>query len=340
MREKEGSVKINSEGGAIFIHEDQRKESKRGANITPNPRQSPLAPIEVRDYVYSQLFYLSPATRYPSALIAGDKGLLARGLSERHLKEYGGLPAEFTERDRITRKLLKEVRDRFPQIGSLRGVPGFWEDIKGTHLWKTKDYIFPTLLIPARDEKGRIQACQMRLAYVTKKGTRYLWLSSSDFPHGAGSGGPLHFKFRLADLPHNAKLVIIEGLLKADVFFALRPNNYVVGAPSVTTNHDSLIKLTHGRQALIAFDGDSYTNKNVFFHLAGLIAKRWRQERTLETTHIVSWDAKAKGIDDAALHNLDIKAITVSSWFNKLSPDFRKIAKERFSEIMGPKEKG
>src|SRR5262249_24104443 len=153
-------------------------------------------------------------------------------------------------------------RDRFPHISSLRGVPGFWENSEGTHLWKTKDYLFPTLLIPARDEKGRIQACQMRLAYVTKKGTRYLWLSSIDLPHGVGSGGPLHFKFRPANLPRNASIVIIEGLLKADVFFALRHKNYVVGTPSVTTNHNTLIELTHGRRALIAFDGDSYTNKN------------------------------------------------------------------------------
>jgi hypothetical protein len=50
-----------------------------------------------------------------------------------------------------------------------------------------------------------------------KKGLRYLWLSSSDLPHGTGSGSPLHFKFRLADLPRDARIVIVEGVLKADV---------------------------------------------------------------------------------------------------------------------------
>jgi len=178
----------------------------------------------------------------------------------------------------------------------------------------------------------------MRLACATKKGTRYLWLSSADLPHGVGSGGPLHFKFRPSDLPRNANIVIIEGLLKADVFFALRPNNHVVGTPSVTTNHNTLVKLTHGREALIAFDSDSYTNKNVFFHLAGLVAKRCRKEGTLKTTYIVSWDNKAKGIDDAALHNLNIEAIPVSTWYKKLSPEFRKIAEDRFSEVTGHKQ--
>jgi hypothetical protein len=333
MKVKKGAVKINDQGGAVFIHKDRRKESEIAGYIAANPTQAPLAPIEVRDYVYSKLIHLSPATRYPSALIAGDKGLAARGLSEQHLNGYGGLPAESRERDRIARQLLKEVKQRFPQISSLRGVPGFWENSDGPHLSRPKDYLFPTLLIPARDEQGRIQACQMRLTYVSKKGMRYLWLSSSDLPYGTGSGGPLHYKFRLADLPHDAKIMIIEGLLKADVFVALRPSNYVVGTPSVTTNHASLIELTHGREALIAFDQDSYTNETVFFHLAGLVAKRWRREGTLKTTYIVSWDAEAKGIDDAALRKINIKAIKVSSWFRKLSPHFQEIATERFSEI-------
>jgi hypothetical protein len=340
MKVKKGAVKINDEGGAIFIHKDRLKESKIARYIAANPTQAPLAPIEVRDYVYSRLIHLSPATRYPSALIAGDKGLVARGLSEQHLNEYGGLPGESIERDRIARQLLKEVKDRFPQIGSLRGVPGFWEDSNGPHLSRPKDYLFPTLLIPARDEQGRIQACQMRLTYISKKGRRYLWLSSPDLPYGAGSGGPLHYKFRPPDLPPNAKIMIIEGLLKADVFVALRPNNYVVGTPSVTTNHAALLELTHGREALIAFDIDSYTNETVFFHLAGLVAKRWLREGTLKTTYIVSWNPEAKGIDDAALQKINIEAIKVSSWFKKLSPHFQEIAAERFSEIIGGKRPG
>ncbi|MCI0420953.1 MAG: hypothetical protein L0312_17265 [Acidobacteria bacterium] len=81
----------------------------------------------------------------------------------------------------------------------------------------------PRLLIPVRDGSGLIQACQMRLPLAMKKGLRYLWLSSSDLPHGTGSGSPLHFRFRLADLPRDAWIVIVEGVLKADVLSALRP---------------------------------------------------------------------------------------------------------------------
>jgi len=116
----------------------------------------------------------------------------------------------------------------------------------------------PRLLIPVRDGAGRIQACQMRLPFAAKKGLRYLWLSSSDLPNGTGSGSPLHFKFRLADLPRDARIVIVEGVLKADVLSALRPDLYIVATPCVTANHAALVELTRGRLVWTAFDQDHY----------------------------------------------------------------------------------
>ena len=221
----------------------------------------------------------------------------------------------------------------FQVADSLRGVPGFWEDRQGVHLWKPKDYLLPRLLIPVRDGSGRIQACQMRLPFAAKKGLRYLWLSSSDLPHGTGSGSPLHFKFRLADLPRDAWIVIVEGVLKADVLSALRPELYIVATPCVTANHGALVELTHGRTVLMAFDQDHYSNETVCFHLASLIARRLRRERTLATTRIASWDARVKGIDDAAVRNLPITSISVQRWLDRLSPRFRQIAMTRLSEI-------
>ena len=170
--------------------------------------------------------------------------------------------------------LLREINGHFPDAGSLWGIPGFWEDGQGTHLWKLKDYLLPRLLIPVRDGSGRIQACQMRLPFDTKKGLRYLWLSSSDLPHGTGSGSPLHFKFRPADLPYDSRIVIVEGVLKADVLYTPRPELYIVATPCVTANHGALIELTHGRPVLMGFDRDYYSNETVCFHLAALIARK------------------------------------------------------------------
>jgi hypothetical protein len=333
MRVSDGARKINCHGGAIFIHDDWREEKGIDGRAVANIPQWPIAPIEIRDFVYGKLIDLSPATLYPVALIAGEKGLLARGLSECRFGNYGGLPAGSRERDRIAQLLLQEIKDRFPSAGSLRGIPGFWEDGHGTHLWKPKDYLLPRLLIPVRDSSGRIQACQMRLPCATKKGLRYLWLSSSDLPHGTGSGSPLHFKFRPADLPYDAWIVIVEGVLKADVLSAIRPELYIVATPCVTANHGALVELTRGRHVLIAFDQDLYTNETVCFHLAALVARRLRRERTLTTTRIASWDARVKGIDDAAVRNLPITSISVQQWFDRLSSRFRQIAMARLSEI-------
>jgi len=333
MRVSEGARKINRHGGAIFIHENWREERAIEIPTVGHLPQSPIALIGVRDFVYGRLIELSPAERYHSLLISGEKGLRARRLSEYHFGNYGGLPAGSRERDRLARQLLRETRDQFPGANSLQGVPGFWEDMRGTHLWKPKDYLLPRLLIPVRDEAGRIQACQMRLPLAAKKSGRYLWLSSSDLPHGCGSGSPLHYKFRLADLPRDAQIVIVEGVLKADALFALRPDLHIVATPCVTANHEALVELTHGRRVMIGFDSDSYSNKAVCFHLAGLIARRMRRERTLATTRIASWDGRVKGIDDAAVRNLPISSISVRSWLNRLSPHFRQLAMTRFVEL-------
>jgi len=335
MRVSDGARKINRHGGAIFIHDDWREYRPIDVRVVTDIPQEPIAPVEIRDFVYGKLIDLSPAALYPGALIAGEKGLRARGLGECHFDNYGGLPAGSRERDRIAQLLLQEIKDRFQSAGSLRGIPGFWEDGHGTHLWKPKDYLLPRLLIPVRDRSGRIQACQMRLPFTAKNGLRYLWLSSSGLPHGTGSGSPLHFKFRLADLQRDARIVIVEGVLKADVLSALRTELYVVATPCVTANHSALVELTRGRPVLMGFDQDYNSNETVCFHLAALIARRLRRERTLATTRIASWDARVKGIDDAATRNLPINSISVQRWLDRLSPRFREIAMARLSEIAG-----
>jgi hypothetical protein len=333
MRVSDGARKINGHGGAIFVHEDRLEERAIDIPIFTDLPQSPITSIEIRDFVYGRLIKLSPAERYRSPLISGGKGLLARGLSEYHFGNYGGLPASSRERDRLALQLLRETRCQFPSADSMRGVPGFWEDCGSAHLWKPRDYLVPRLIIPVRDERGRIQACQMRLPLAAKKGSRYLWLSSSNLRHGCGSGSPLHFKFRPADLPLDAQIVIVEGVLKADVLFALRPELFIIATPCVTANHEQLVKLTHTHNLVIAFDQDFVTNESVCFHLASLIARRINREKTLATTRIGSWDARYKGVDDAALHNIPIASISIRRWLDRLSPRFRQIAMKRIADL-------
>jgi hypothetical protein len=328
MRAGEGARKINRHGGAIYVHTEKTiisfKTTFSCSHRAVDAPQFPLAPIEVRDFVYNGLIRLSPATRYRSALIAGDKGLLARGLNETQFSNYGGLPASWSERERLSHQLLREANDQLRIANSLRGIPGFWEDARGFHLWKEADYRAPRLLVPVRDGQGRIQACQMRSPFVTKKTLRYCWLSSFDLPHGVSSGSPLHFNFRPSDLPLDVTIVIVEGALKADALSFLRPGLRVIATAGVAANHSALIELSRGRRVLIAFDQDYHVNEAVCLRLAALIARRKMSEGTLATTHIAAWDRRVKGIDDAALRNLPITSISVQRWFNHLSPDFQR----------------
>jgi hypothetical protein len=327
MRVADGARKINRHGGAIHIHLGGRQSLFPIARAlyprAPEP-QAPIAPIEVRDHVYSSLIRLSPATNYYGALISGPKGLLERGLGRDRFDRYGGLPASWEERESLCWQILQEINEGHYTSDPLRGVPGFWKDARGYHLWKEIDYHAPRLLIPARDGRDRIQACQMRASFFTEGSFRYCWLSSSGLPHGTGSGSPLHFNFDRSKLPDGSTVRIVEGALKADVLSALRPKLYVVATAGVSANHAALINLTRRRRAMIGFDQDYHYNEAVCLRIASLIARRLESEKTLATTHIASWNREVKGIDDAALRNLPIIPISVEQWFGQLSQDFRR----------------
>ncbi len=74
------------------------------------------------------------------------------------------------ERAQLTQQLRKFVVDKFPEYGrryssaGVVGIPGFWQDANGiVQLWKPREYKMPMLVIPYKDDRGRIQACQLRL---------------------------------------------------------------------------------------------------------------------------------------------------------------------------------
>jgi hypothetical protein len=329
MRVRTGARRINSQGGAIFIHTEERTLS----HIISPPHQPPLAPIEIRNAFYTRLIETSPAAHFQSVLITGERGLLTRGLDERHFGNYGGLPAQWRERDRLARQILRDTNASLTLVKTEFGVPGFWTDQYGVHLWKKKNYLLPSLLIPIRDSDGRIQACQIRSPLATKAGSRYFWLSSSDLQNGAGSGSPLHFKCRVADLSPDAWIIVVEGVLKADILSVFRPDLPIVATPCVSANHDRLVDLLRGRPIIIAFDQDYTSNETVCFHLASLISKRIHREQSVSTTRIASWDLRFKGIDDAAVQNLPLSSTSVGSWFHRLSPHFQNLAIQQFGRI-------
>lgn len=229
----------------------------------------------------------------------------------------------------MARILNKFVTDRFPE-NTLRnfhagviGVPGFWQDESGiVQLWKDRDYNMPLLVIPYRDGKGRIQACQLRLHRndVPTGEKKYRWLSSPLERNGTSSGTPIHFTFSTGTLPPGQTVIITEGALKAETLLSLRPKARVIATSGVSCSHAEIVEAARSYNALIAFDADYKTNPAVAQQLARLIATREQDtaaHHLKTTTRIVTWE-RYKGIDEALLANCTLQIMTILQCYSAL----------------------
>lgn len=340
MWESVGSVKRAKDDGYIhvLVH-DAIQTSKLHARRMTSPHSptpgTDLAPLEIRDAVYSRLIELSPAWNYERELVTAPRGLLARGFSHDDIRRFGALPPRVAERDALARKINAELGVDLPVYAASRhrrrrgaavlGVPGFWEGADGQpKLGRVTSYGRPALIIPYRNREGNVQACQLR--FSDKRGnSSYSWLSTAEDrldqePSGTSSGSPLHFAARegqyLADLP----LLVTEGALKAEAFVSLRPPMRAIATAGVGVGHAEIIRELRGCDALIGFDSDYRKNVQVCRQLGKLIAER--EQDALRAgqnngTSVVIWEG-AKGIDEAALLNMHLRVISISDWYASL----------------------
>jgi hypothetical protein len=347
-RKNEGAdyVSKKERWGIYFHNKDGQAHAPPAASsrrVNRVPPATELAPLEVRDAVYRRLIQISPATGHAAELIEGEHGLLSRGFTEEDFPRFGSLPATAAGRSALARELRMFVRGRFPEYAEktsyagVIGVPGFWQDKTGAvHLWMETDEAGPMLLIPYRDLAGRIQACQFRRSAGLVGGQkRYSWLSTPAKRKGVSSGTPVHFTFREGECPAGGTVLITEGGLKARAFVKRRPKAKLLATSGVTCAHELLIAGSRGHRALIGFDADHRENKNVCYHLARLIAAREQDAEVhgLETeTRVVVWETaegrKDKGIDDAALLDLQLKSLAVAEWYASLTgPPLEEVTK-------------
>ncbi|MGH9971942.1 MAG: hypothetical protein ACREBG_29695 [Pyrinomonadaceae bacterium] len=266
-------------------------------------------------------------------MVDGPDGLLSRGLLERETQNYGALPPTQKERAQLARQLRNFVIDKFPEYGrrysyaGVVGIPGFWQDANGiVQLWKPRAYKMPMLVIPYKDDHGRIQACQLRLhrGDISEGEKRYRWLASPIERCGCSSGTPIHFTFKPSTYPKGKTVLITEGALKAETLVSLRPQVRAIATSGVSCSHEEIIEVARTYNALIAFDSDHKTNPAVCRQLARLIAAREQDAatRNLSTsTRIVYWEGY-KGIDDAAkAANVAFSTISIAEWFSTLAGD-------------------
>ena len=351
MWESRGAVKRAKDDGYIHVLvfdttlEPARKYYPTALNNHHGP-SSELAPLEVRDSAYSKLLELSPAWRYERELVTGERGLFARGFGAEDISRFGALPPRVAERDALAQVINELLSSEYPVYAAkmrsavVLGVPGFWEGLSGRpRLGRATDYKRPALVIPYRDCRGMIQACQLRFGGVRGK-SYYTWLSTSEDnlekePRGTSSGSPIHFALRgdkcLPDLP----VIVTEGALKAEAFVALRPACRAIATAGVGVAHQAIIEATRGEEIAIAFDSDHRQNAQVCRQLGKLIAEREQDAHISgrETkTSVVVWDG-AKGVDEAVLQNLSLHVVTISEWRETLRGESLEEVKEVWKEF-------
>lgn len=333
MRVSDGAKGTSRNGGNIHVHRDVPPTRGPRKKTKPAPPSIETAPIEIRDAIYRELIRISPAQKYYPHLVDGPDGLLSRGLLERETRNYGALPPTQKERAQLAQQLRKFVIDKFPEHGrcysyaGVVGIPGFWQDANGiVQLWKPREYKMPMLVIPYKDNRGRIQACQIRLHKedMSEGEKRYRWLASPLERRGCSSGTPIHFTFSVSTLFPGKTVLITEGALKAETLVSLRPQIRAIATSGVSCSHAEIVEAARTYNALIAFDSDHKTNPAVCRQLARLIAAREQDAAShnlCTTTRIVFWEGY-KGIDDAAkAEKATFTTLSIPEWFATLKGD-------------------
>ncbi len=239
-------------------------------------KESPMADIETRHKTYTALLNkLSLASDH-----AGN--LLGRGLREDEIGKLGYKTTPVVGMTKIAKELVREGCE-------LSGVPGFYQT-------ESEEWKFTInqrgILIPVRDEKGRIQGMQVRRDDVKKR--KFRWVSSSELKNGCKAEGWTH----LAGEPAETML-LTEGPMKADVIHALT-GLAVLAVPGVNALTQLEIALKQLRERglqkiMTAFDMDMATNPHVqkgYQQLLMLLNQMGFQFGTY------LWDGSFKGLDD------------------------------------------
>ncbi len=239
---------------------------------------------------------------------------------------YATLPAAEGERNAVVRELVQSIGALY-----LLDVPGFYKrnGSKGTRLAGA-----PGILIPVRDELGRVVACLIRIDEARDGGGKYRWLSAPPDTIGCGPGLCLHIP--LHESGNRSVVRITEGPLKADVATALS-GVLTLGLAGVGAWKLALPTLQAFKpsKVLVAFDVDARTNPHVARPLS-------RITQTLQnegyTTALEVWPASAgKGIDDVlaasqarAIRTIEqdgisaeLRAIETSAGVNAIDPPNR-----------------
>ena len=240
----------------------------------------PLTDIDARHETYAALLgKLSLASDH-------RENLLSRGLTEELIRDYGYKTMPVVGFSALAKQLQSEGY-------YLGGVPGFYHTKEGA--W-TFIHERRGILIPARDQDGKIQGLQIRLDNV-KKG-KFRWISSIGKQDGCKAEGWTHLKGEPTQT-----VLLTEGPLKADVINHITGLT-VVAVPGVNSlkHLQSTLEYLQSQgttKIMTCFDMDYLKNPHVrdgYYNLANILAGVGIEYGTY------LWDPQFKGLDDYVWH--------------------------------------
>ena len=216
--------------------------------------------------------------------------------------------------------LARPLERRYGRI--VLRVPGFYlrQGKKGPYLTLPSHQGFT---VPIRDRWNRIVALEIRrddfdATGKPREGSKYCYFTSK---RPGVWNGPSAFECIHVPMGTNLdgdELRVTEGILKADLC-SLLDRVPTIGMPScgswklVTQFLEDFPKL---RRLRVAMDGDFRTNLHVRESLVNLLTALQSPDREVI---VETWDAQAKGIDDAFVQKLPINQRDVQEFLREIS---------------------
>lgn len=278
---KVGASERSADGGFVHRLDAVRARSIPKVALAPSIERAPADALNAAYTAMIDRCGLSSAHR---------EALRARGLSDAHIERAGYASLEARGRAQLGAAIVGAVGDLAPR------VPGYVRREQDGRSWPSVAG-FPGLLVPCRDERGRILGLQVRRD-EPGDGPRYVWLSSRS-QGGASASTFAHVPIVRPDARRDV-VIVSEGPLKCDAITAL-DGRLCVSVPGVSAWARALdvLEVLRPQRVLVAFDADVRTNPAVRAAHDALCA-------ALASLSIpcasLSWPAEmGKGLDDALL---------------------------------------
>ena len=268
------------DSGPSYEGSNQKQERRTITRPILQEIELPLTDIDARHETYAALLgKLSLASDH-------RENLLSRGLTDEQIRTFGYKTMPVVGFSALAKQLQSEGY-------YLGGVPGFYHTKDGAWTFVQERR---GILIPARDQDGKIQGLQIRLDKI-KKG-KFRWISSIGKQDGCKAEGWTH-------IIGNPKptVLLTEGPLKADVIHYITGQT-VIAVPGVNSLKHLKETLEYLQsqgttKVMTCFDMDYLKNPHVrdgYYNLANILAEVGIEYGTY------LWDPQFKGLDDYVWH--------------------------------------